>query len=82
MPIMSIAFYMVLIRIALNKKDRGYISTTSISMPRQTASETEQERLRQYAMKPLQVHVSQFTHQDRPSTYTEYSKGAPSHCDV
>lgn len=81
MPIMSIAFYMVLIRIALNKKNRGF----SVSIPRQSASaETEQERLRQYAMKPLQVHVSQFTHQDRPSTCTaEFStKGAPSHCDV
>ncbi|KAG2747194.1 hypothetical protein P692DRAFT_201773328 [Suillus brevipes Sb2] len=82
MPIMSIAFYMVLIRIALNKKNRSYIST-SISMPGRSASETEQERLRQYAMKPLQVHVSQFTHQDRPSTCTaEFTKGAPSHSDV
>lgn len=82
MPIMSIAFYMVLIRIALNKKNRSYLST-SISMPGRSASETEQERLRQYAMKPLQVHVSQFTHQDRPSTCTEeFTKGAPSHSDV
>ncbi|KAG1728790.1 hypothetical protein EDB19DRAFT_1832648 [Suillus lakei] len=81
MPIMSIAFYMVLIRIALNKKDRSYISTTSISIPRRMTSEAEPERSRQYAMKPLQVHVSQFTHEDRPSTCTAESiKGAPSPC--
>jgi len=83
MPIMSIAFYMVLIRIALNKKDRSYISTTSISIPRRMTSEAEPERSRQYAMKPLQVHVSQFTHEDRPSTCTAESiKGAPSPCGV
>ncbi|KAG2040549.1 hypothetical protein BDR03DRAFT_980137 [Suillus americanus] len=83
MPIMSIAFYMVLIRVALNKKDRGYISTTSISIPRRLTSEAEQEHSRQYALKPLQVHVSQFTHEDRPSTYTAESKdGAPSHYEV
>lgn len=82
MPIMSIAFYMVLIRIALNKKDHSYIST-SINMPRRTTSEAEQERLQQYAMKPMQVHVTQFTHEDRPSTCTVGSmKGAPSPIDV
>ncbi|KAG2144617.1 hypothetical protein DEU56DRAFT_979173 [Suillus clintonianus] len=74
MPIMSIAFYMVLIRIALNKKDRTFVSTTSLSIPRRTASEVEQERSRQlYAMKPLQVHVAQFTHEDRTSTGTRDS---------
>lgn len=83
MPIMSIAFYMVLIRVALNKKDRSYISTTSISIPRRTTSEAEQEQSRQYAMKPLRVHVSKFTHQDQPSTCTaESAEGAPSHYDV
>ncbi|KAG1850806.1 hypothetical protein DFJ58DRAFT_793139 [Suillus subalutaceus] len=82
MPIMSIAFYMVLIRVALNKKDRSYIST-GISIPRQTASEAEQEHSRQYALKPLQVHVSKFTHEDRPSTCTAESKeGVPSNYNV
>lgn len=81
MPIMSIAFYMVLIRIALSKRERTYTST--ISIPRRTTSEAEQERSRQYAMKPLQVHVSQFTHDDNTSPYdrqytsTESVKGGP-----
>jgi len=82
MPIMSIAFYMVLIRVALNKKERSYIST-SISMPRRMTSEGDQEHSRQYSMKPLQVHVSKFTQEDRPSTYTpESMEGVPSHYDV
>lgn len=56
MPIVSIAFYMVLIRIAIARKNRLY---SGISMPRRTTSEAGQESSRQNAMKPLQVHISQ-----------------------
>ncbi|KAG1847109.1 hypothetical protein C8R48DRAFT_732023 [Suillus tomentosus] len=85
MPIMSIAFYMVLIRIALNKKQHSYVSTqTSISIPRRpVTSEAEQERAQQqYAMKPLQVHVSKFTHQERPSSSKDSMKGPSPTYDV
>ncbi|KAG1886627.1 hypothetical protein F4604DRAFT_1722661 [Suillus subluteus] len=51
MPIVSIAFYMVLIRIAIARKNRPLLKTTS---------EAGQESSRQNAMKPLQVHISQF----------------------
>jgi hypothetical protein len=55
MPIISIAFYMVLIRIALARKTLHYSNT---SRPRRTTSETGQESSQQTAMKPLQVHIS------------------------
>ncbi|KAG1798256.1 uncharacterized protein HD556DRAFT_1232772 [Suillus plorans] len=84
MPIMSIAFYMVLIRIALNKKEHSYVSTrTSASIPRRAVtSEAEQERAQQYAMKPLQVHVSKFTHQERPSSSKDSMRGTSPPYDV
>ncbi|KAG1778940.1 hypothetical protein EV702DRAFT_967251 [Suillus placidus] len=63
MPIMSIAFYMVLIRIAINRHHR--FST----IPRRTTSESEQGNSRQYPMNPLRFHVSQFTHSDGTSVY-------------
>ncbi|KAG1728770.1 hypothetical protein EDB19DRAFT_1913639 [Suillus lakei] len=62
MPIMSIAFYMVLIRITINRKTPSYFSTT-----RGTNSEAGQGNSRQYNMKPLHVHVSQFTQHDADS---------------
>ncbi|KAG0702251.1 hypothetical protein DFH29DRAFT_508473 [Suillus ampliporus] len=83
MPIISIAFYMVLIRIAVNNRTGNYLST----LPRKTTS--EQERSQQYPLRPLQVHVSKFTQnddassygirkEDRASTYVEGSaKGVP-----
>lgn len=55
MPIISIAFYMVLIRIALARKTLHYSNT---SRPRRTTSEAGQESSQQTAMKPLQVHIS------------------------
>ncbi|KAG1836893.1 hypothetical protein DFJ58DRAFT_864143 [Suillus subalutaceus] len=70
MPIMSIAFYMVLIRIAINRNRR-------FSTPR-TASEIEQGNSRQYHMSPLQFHVSQFTNSDRTSVYETGTKDRPS----
>ncbi|KAG1753195.1 hypothetical protein EDB19DRAFT_815573 [Suillus lakei] len=77
-PIISIAFYMVIIRIAMGKKDHSRVFTVRGG----SASETDRGNLRQYPLKPLQVHISQFTHndsayrngnQERPSTGKEMS---------
>jgi len=68
MPIISIAFYMVLIRIAI-RRPSNYLFRGGAT------SDTERGNPQQHAMKPLQVHISQFTHNetsaypDRPSTY-------------
>ncbi|KAG1725528.1 hypothetical protein EDB19DRAFT_1915044 [Suillus lakei] len=56
MPIVSIAFYMVLIRIAITRKNRSHLS---INVPRRTTSEAGQESSRQHPVKPLRVHISQ-----------------------
>ncbi|OJA19438.1 hypothetical protein AZE42_04223 [Rhizopogon vesiculosus] len=72
-PIISIAFYMVLIRIAIRRPQ---------SHPFRGGATSDTERgNRQHAMKPLQVHISQFTQNDvndgtspyaeRPSTYKQ-----------
>ncbi|KAG2118307.1 hypothetical protein DEU56DRAFT_930506 [Suillus clintonianus] len=71
MPIMSIAFYMVLIRIAFNR-----FST----IPKRTTSETEQGSSRQYPMSPLQIHVSHFAHSDGASVYGTRNKDRASIC--
>ncbi|KAG1730543.1 uncharacterized protein EDB91DRAFT_1156941 [Suillus paluster] len=66
MPIMSIAFYMVLIRIAINKRTRSYLST----MHGWTTDETEDsDSSRQYPSKHLEVRVSTFTQNDNASGY-------------
>ncbi|KAG1778903.1 hypothetical protein EV702DRAFT_1217905 [Suillus placidus] len=57
MPIVSIAFYMVLIRIAIARNTRNH---SNINMPRRTTSEAGQESSRQNSTRPLQVHISQF----------------------
>ncbi|KAG1764563.1 hypothetical protein EDD22DRAFT_883336 [Suillus occidentalis] len=56
MPIVSIAFYMVLVRIAITRNTRNY---SNINIIRRTSNESRQESSRQN-MKPLQVHLSQF----------------------
>ncbi|KIK48576.1 hypothetical protein CY34DRAFT_798084 [Suillus luteus UH-Slu-Lm8-n1] len=56
MPIVSIAFYMVLVRIAIARDARNY---SNINIIRRTSNELRQESSRQN-MKPLQVHLSQF----------------------
>ncbi|OAX31160.1 hypothetical protein K503DRAFT_114069 [Rhizopogon vinicolor AM-OR11-026] len=72
-PIISIAFYMVLIRIAIRRPQ---------SHPFRGGATSDTERgSRQHAMKPLQVHISQFTqnnvndgtspYAERPSTYKQ-----------
>lgn len=65
MPIISITFYMVLIRIAINRQNHSRLPSGS-----------DQSNLQHY---PMQVHVSQYTRsdgtygitsEDRPSTFT------------
>ncbi|KAG2142380.1 hypothetical protein DEU56DRAFT_911083 [Suillus clintonianus] len=71
-PIISIAFYMVLIRIAINRENCTYTAT----------NETKLSTLQQY---PMQVHVSEYTrsddtpsygigNEDQPSTSTDESR--------
>ncbi|KAG0709468.1 hypothetical protein DFH29DRAFT_888715 [Suillus ampliporus] len=62
-PIISIAFYMVLIRITLKKVTRNHLSTVYGV----TISETERTNAQQYPMEPLQIHISQLTHTDSAS---------------
>ncbi|KAG2134045.1 uncharacterized protein EDB93DRAFT_1092967 [Suillus bovinus] len=61
MPIISIAFYMVLIRLAINRKNRSLLSTieTTIAM--------EQGNSQQSPRHPLRVHVSKYAHSDSTS---------------
>lgn len=71
MPIISIAFYMVLIRIAINR-NHEYLSTIRM------ITATEQGYLEQHPMKPLQVHISQFTRSDSTSAYGIETEHQPS----
>jgi len=66
MPIISIAFYMIIIRMAM--KTTRYNNTSTIGMGTETAREIPQ----QYHMKrmPVEVHISQVTHQDETSKST------------
>ncbi|KAG2356406.1 hypothetical protein BDR07DRAFT_1453429 [Suillus spraguei] len=69
---MSITFYMVLIRIAINR-NRPFST-----IPRIT-TETDQENPSRYHMEPLQFHVPKISHNDdfwRPSTIAELSERA------
>ncbi|KAG1728774.1 hypothetical protein EDB19DRAFT_1642370 [Suillus lakei] len=60
MPIISITFYMVFIRITLRKTTRKFLPMVYSS----AANERERRNLQQYPMKPLQIHISQWTHND------------------
>ncbi|KAG1730443.1 hypothetical protein EDB19DRAFT_1856249 [Suillus lakei] len=68
MPIISIAFYMVLVRIAVNEKTRSY----PLIVPRE--ANAEQGNSQQYPMTPMSIHISQFTHNDGTSA-CETGKG-------
>jgi hypothetical protein len=70
MPIISIAFYMVLIRVAVSKHVHNYLST---SLHRGTTTGTAIEGLP--PLKPLQVHISHFTQIDDISTHGVGSEG-------
>ncbi|KAG0708549.1 hypothetical protein DFH29DRAFT_843062 [Suillus ampliporus] len=74
MPVISIAFCMVLVRVTINKHTSSYV------VHRSTASERTERRsqLRQHSMKPLQVHISQVMHEDGTSVYGIGNDGQPS----
>lgn len=63
-PIISIVFYMIIIRIAMGK-NHSHILTGCGELT--TGSERDRRNLRHYPLKPLQVHISQFTHTDGAS---------------
>lgn len=72
-PIMAIAFYMVLIRIAITRQTRSCLST----VPSGTVSEMEQGKLR-----PFQARICQLTLKDGVSSYGIGSEDRPSTCNV
>jgi hypothetical protein len=61
MPIISIAFYMVIIRMAIKSRNHSYLSTVGVD------SETARGTPQQYRMKPMEVHISQIMHDDNTS---------------
>ncbi|KAG1804079.1 hypothetical protein EV424DRAFT_310197 [Suillus variegatus] len=71
--IISITFYMVIIRIAMGKSNHSHISTVR----RGSGSDTDGGNLQHYAL-PLQVHISQFTHSDGASVYRNGNLDRPS----
>ncbi|KAG2040424.1 hypothetical protein BDR03DRAFT_948691 [Suillus americanus] len=71
MPIISISFYMVLIRIAMNRNHSCFPAVG-------TTAEMEEGNLQKYSMTPLQVHISQFTRSDGTSAYGIGSEHQPS----
>lgn len=71
MQIISITFYMVLIRIAINRK-HSYFSTKGAN------TETEQNDLQQYTMKRLHVYIPQFSRSDSTSAYGIGNEHQPS----
>ncbi|KAG2355098.1 hypothetical protein BDR07DRAFT_1304190 [Suillus spraguei] len=72
-PIISITFYMVIIRIAIGKNTRNQI----LAVRGRVASETERGSSSQYSMKPLQVHVSHSTHSDGAPVYGVWNQSQP-----
>ncbi|KAG1752146.1 hypothetical protein EDB19DRAFT_1093898 [Suillus lakei] len=73
MPIMSIAFYMVLIRVAITRRTCSCLSTV---LPGIT-SEMERGKLR-----PLQAHICQLTLKDSISSYEVWNEDRPSTCNA
>ncbi|KAG2052692.1 hypothetical protein BDR06DRAFT_503112 [Suillus hirtellus] len=71
--IISITFYMVIIRIAMGKSTHSHILTVR----RGSGSDTDGGNLQHYAL-PLQVHISQFTHSDGASVYRNGNLDRPS----
>lgn len=62
-PVVSITFYMVIIRITTSC--RHHLPTANTSR----TTEMEQQNMQQYQTKSLEVHISQCTHDDNASTY-------------
>ncbi|KAG1805522.1 uncharacterized protein BJ212DRAFT_1580734 [Suillus subaureus] len=73
-PIISITFYMVIIRIAMGRKNHGHILTVRGG----STSETDRGNLQHYTLQPLQVHISRFTHTDGASVYRNGRQDRPS----
>ncbi|KIK48566.1 hypothetical protein CY34DRAFT_71616 [Suillus luteus UH-Slu-Lm8-n1] len=71
MPIISISFYMVPIRVAINRH-HSCLSTVG------TIAGTEQGNLQKYPMKPWQVYASQLTRSDSTSAYGIGNEHQPS----
>ncbi|KAG2751636.1 hypothetical protein P692DRAFT_201786843 [Suillus brevipes Sb2] len=72
-PIISITFYMVIIRIAIGKNTHSQILTVRGGM----TSETERGSLLLNSMKPLQVHISRSTHSDGTPMYGAWNQSRP-----
>ncbi|KAG2031776.1 hypothetical protein BDR03DRAFT_971778 [Suillus americanus] len=64
-PVISITFYMVIIRIAIGKNTYSQVLTVRGGM----TSETERGSFPQYSMKPLQVNASRSAHTDSTRVY-------------
>ncbi|KAG2143444.1 uncharacterized protein EDB93DRAFT_1156269, partial [Suillus bovinus] len=64
-PIISITFYMVIIRIAIGQRTHRQILTVRGGM----TSDTERGSFPRYSMKPLHVHVSRSTYTDDTPVY-------------
>ncbi|KAG1865982.1 hypothetical protein F4604DRAFT_983460 [Suillus subluteus] len=72
-PIISITFYMVIIRIAIGQNSHTQILTVRGGI----TSETERGSSSQYSMKPLQVHVSRSMHTDSTRVYGTWNQSRP-----
>ncbi|KIK37471.1 hypothetical protein CY34DRAFT_810309 [Suillus luteus UH-Slu-Lm8-n1] len=72
-PIISIAFYMVIIRIAIGKNTHSQILTVRGGV----TSETERGSMSLNSMKPLQVHISRSTHSDGTPMYGVWNQSRP-----
>ncbi|KAG1865981.1 hypothetical protein F4604DRAFT_1682975 [Suillus subluteus] len=64
-PVISIAFYMVIIRIAIGQNAHSQVLTVRGGM----TSETERGSFPQYSVKPLQVNTPRSTHTDSTRVY-------------
>ncbi|KAG1805524.1 uncharacterized protein BJ212DRAFT_1391296 [Suillus subaureus] len=73
-PIISIVFYMIIIRIAMGRNHHSHISTVRGG----STSETNQGNLQHYPLQPLQIHISRFTHTDGASVYRNGRQDRPS----
>jgi hypothetical protein len=72
-PVISITFYMVIIRIGMDKLTLSQVSTVRGGI----TSDTVRGSVSQYSMKPVQVHVSHSTHTDRTSVYGVWNQNRP-----
>lgn len=70
MPIISIAFYMVIIRVGLAKRDiPGYQSQSSVTGRSVNGSAMISTPDQQYSMNRMQVHITKLTETNDPANY-------------